>query len=241
LNPVITTEHLSFYYKKEQKIVPVLIDINLSFYPGECVAILGNSGSGKTTLLNTLALLATGKGRIIYRLQESEYTLDNGRLTYLTKTGRLKTISKAKLRQQFGFVYQSSYMLGNFNALYNIGLGLRQQGVPEATIKPIAKDMAEYLELSEKKQRRSANELSGGERQRVAIGRALLTNPKIVYADEATGNLDNDNAERTMKLFKNRCEEMNTTLILVTHNLSLAETYAEKIFRLTNNTLVENT
>jgi ABC-type lipoprotein export system ATPase subunit len=239
VKPVITTKDLSFSYETDKKKVEVLKNIDLSLFPGDRVAILGGSGSGKTTLLNTLALLATGKGRIT-RLQGSEYTLKDGRLTTLKKE-RSKSISKDKLRQRFGFVFQTAFMLGNFNALYNIGLSLRQQGISEAIIKKKAKEMAEYLELTDKKQQRSADGLSGGERQRVAIGRALLHQPDVVFADEPTGNLDDENAIKTMELFKNRCEEMKTTLILVTHNLSLAETYAENIFRLTDNTLVENT
>lgn len=222
--PIIQVQNLSFNYPKEA----VLKEINLEIYSGECLAILGLSGSGKSTLLNLLASLDTPTaGAIHYAFQDQEYTVDSDGLT-LKKGNTAQPISRDTLRSHFGFVFQTPFMLGNFNASDNIGLPLRLQRKPLTEIRRLEREMLEAVKLQEKGNF-SADQLSGGERQRVAIGRALIHRPDVVFADEPTGNLDSTTAKEVMDIFLNIVKKEQNALVLVTHDPCVAAYYADRI------------
>lgn len=223
--PIIRVNNLSFNYPKEA----VLKDINLEIYPGECLAILGLSGSGKSTLLNLLASLDTPTtGAINYYFQDQQYTVDSDGLT-LKKANTAKPISRDTLSRHFGFVFQTPFMLSNFNASDNIGLPLRLQRKPVKQIRRLESEMLEAVGLKGQGDS-SADQLSGGQRQRVAIARALIHRPNVVFADEPTGNLDSTTAKEVMKIFLNIVKkEKQNALILVTHDPCVAAYYADRI------------
>ncbi|MDM8560943.1 ABC transporter ATP-binding protein [Candidatus Parabeggiatoa sp. HSG14] len=230
--PIIRVDNLSFNYPEEA----VLKEINLEIYPGECLAILGLSGSGKSTLLNLLASLDTPTaGEIHYVFQDQEYTVDSDGLT-LKKGNTTKPISRDTLRSHFGFVFQTPFMLGNFNASDNIGLPLRLRRKPVKEIHHLENEMLNAVKL-QGKGNLSADQLSGGQRQRVAIGRALIHRPAVVFADEPTGNLDSATAKGVMETFLNIViKERQNALVLVTHDPCVAAYYADRIVYLVKET-----
>jgi len=229
--PIIRVQNLSFNYPDKA----VLKEINLEIYPGECLAILGLSGSGKSTLLNLLASLDTPTaGSIHYAFQDQDYTINSDGLTL--KTGNTsQPISGDSLRRHFGFVFQTPFMLGNFNASDNIGLPLRLQRRPVTEIRRLEGEMLEDVGL-QGKGNFSADKLSGGERQRVAIGRALIRRPDVVFADEPTGNLDSKTAKEVMEIFLNIVKKEQNALVLVTHDPCVAAYYADRIVYLVKKT-----
>lgn len=187
-------------------LLTILDNINFSLQTGESLAIVGVSGSGKSTLLGLLAGLdVASNGRVL---------LDNIDLNTLDEDGR------ARLRnQRVGFVFQSFQLLKSLTALENVMLPLELAGVknPEkiATERLIEVGLRERLG-------HYPNQLSGGEQQRVAIARAFAASPKILFADEPTGNLDQKTARHTIELMFRLNREHGTTLVLVTHDLAIA-------------------
>ena len=184
----------------------ILNDINLSIKEGESLAIVGVSGSGKSTLLGLLAGLDTPtQGNVV---------IDGTDLSQLDEDGR------AKIRAQtVGFVFQSFHLLPGLTALENTSLPLELADNDDATT--LAKEKLEEVGLSERLHH-YPNQLSGGEQQRVAIARAFAGNPKILFADEPTGNLDQKTAQRIIDLLFRMNKENGTTLIMVTHDNEIA-------------------
>ena len=184
----------------------ILNDINLSIKEGESLAIVGVSGSGKSTLLGLLAGLDTPtQGNVV---------IDGTDLSQLDEDGR------AKIRaQKVGFVFQSFHLLPGLTALENTSLPLELADNDDAT--KLAKEKLEEVGLSERLHH-YPNQLSGGEQQRVAIARAFAGNPKILFADEPTGNLDQKTAQRIIDLLFRMNKENGTTLIMVTHDNEIA-------------------
>ena len=184
----------------------ILNDINLSIKGGESLAIVGVSGSGKSTLLGLLAGLDTPtQGNVV---------IDGTDLSQLDEDGR------AKIRAQtVGFVFQSFHLLPGLTALENTSLPLELADNDDAT--KLAKEKLEEVSLSERLHH-YPNQLSGGEQQRVAIARAFAGNPKILFADEPTGNLDQKTAQRIIDLLFRMNKENGTTLIMVTHDNEIA-------------------
>lgn len=195
----------------------VLTDINLHLHQGETVAIIGSSGSGKTTLLNTLGGLdepTTGK------------VLLNGD----DIAGHREKTRCIIRNRHLGFIYQFHHLLPEFTALENVAMPLLIAGEsPEAAGRQAAAILGE-VNLSHRLQHKPG-ELSGGERQRAAIARALIHSPDCVLADEPTGNLDRKNAEQAIELIINLNKSYKTALVIVTHDLSIAERM-ERIYTL---------
>ena len=184
----------------------ILSGIHLNINRGESLAIMGMSGSGKTTLISLLAGLDTPSTGTI--------TISGQLLTTMTED------DKARLRNQFiGFVFQNFQLLNNLTALENVMLPLEIIGHPHAKDKAL--NFLDRVGLSHRYHHRPS-QLSGGEQQRVALARAFVTQPSILFADEPTGNLDQKTGKTIIDLLFALNEEIKTTLVLVTHDQSLA-------------------
>ncbi len=188
--------------------LPVLKGINLSINPGEVVSIVGASGAGKTTLLQILGTLDRPDTGTLHIAGQSVFALNDREL--------------ARFRnEQIGFVFQFNNLLPEFTALENVCLPGFIAGKPERTVRERAASLLDTLRLSER-QDHFPSQLSGGEQQRVAVARALINEPAIVFADEPSGNLDSRNAEELHQLFFRLRDEFGQTFIIVTHNEALA-------------------
>ncbi len=203
---IVQAEALGKQVMSPEGTLTILSNINLSIKQGESLAIIGVSGSGKSTLLGLLAGLDTPtSGKI---------TLDGTDLSQCDEDGR------AKIRaQSVGFVFQSFHLLPGLTALENTSLPLELANIDDAEKQ--AKQKLEEVGLAERIHH-YPNQLSGGEQQRVAIARAFAGNPKILFADEPTGNLDQKTAQRIIDLLFKMNKENGTTLVMVTHDNEIA-------------------
>jgi lipoprotein-releasing system ATP-binding protein len=187
----------------------VLKDINFSLDHAETAAIIGSSGSGKTTLLNILGGLDKPTSGQIF--------LDNLDVHKLNEKQRCIVRN-----QNFGFIYQFHHLLPEFTALENVAMPLLIRGLSAMQAKQRAEKVLEDVGLIKRLQHKPG-ELSGGERQRAAIARALIHQPDCILADEPTGNLDRKNAEQCIELIIDLNKEYRTSLVIVTHDLKIAE------------------
>jgi putative ABC transport system ATP-binding protein len=203
---IVQAEHLGKQVSSPDGRLTILDDINFSLPSGDRLAIVGVSGSGKSTLLGLLAGLdVASNGRVL---------LDNIDLNTLDEDGR------ARLRnQRVGFVFQSFQLLKSLTALENVMLPLELAGMAQPD--KIARDRLAEVGL-QGRLGHYPSQLSGGEQQRVAIARAFATGPKILFADEPTGNLDQKTAAQIIELIFKLNHEHGTTLVLVTHDLAIA-------------------
>lgn len=207
--PLLQLDHISKVFQLGDTDVRALDDVSLSVSPGEFVAIMGQSGSGKSTLMNIIGLLD--------RPTTGEYHLD-GQQVSLTMSDR----KQARLRSEFiGFIFQNFNLLPNLDVMANVALPSSYARKGKKSAKAKAKQLLEQVRLGHRLHHH-VTKLSGGERQRVAIARALMNDPKVVLADEPTGNLDSKSGDEVMKILTD-LNKHGTTLVMVTHNEDLAK------------------
>ncbi|MFI2346764.1 ABC transporter ATP-binding protein [Streptomyces sp. NPDC019443] len=187
---------------------PALDGASFSIHPGEVVAVMGPSGSGKSTLLHCLAgIVPPDSGSIRYGERELTEMSDAERSTLR--------------RTEFGFVFQFGQLVPELSCTENVALPLRLTGVRRKAAERTAQEWMERLEVSDVGQKRPG-EVSGGQCQRVAVARALVTSPRVIFADEPTGALDSLNGERVMELLTDAARDTNAAVVLVTHEARVA-------------------
>ncbi len=204
---LLRVEHLSKIYGQGQNQVKALDDVSLSVSKGEFVAIVGASGSGKSTLLHLIGGVDRPTSGKVYVNDTDIFSMNDDELAIFR-------------RRQVGIIYQFYNLIAILNVQENIEIPLELDGR-----KADKKEMDEMLERLGLTHRRThlPNELSGGQQQRTSIGRALITRPSLVLADEPTGNLDTKSSSEIMNLLKRSNHELNQTIIMITHNMELAK------------------
>lgn len=219
---VLQAENLTKIYRSAGKDLVVLDHISFSVDQGNSISIIGPSGSGKTTLLGLCAGLDTPSSGVISLMGFKLNAMDED--------------DRAYIRNQYvGFVFQNFQLLSTLTALENVMVPLELRG--ERNVMPKAKELLSRVGLGDR-MNHYPSQLSGGEQQRVAMARAFITDPKILFADEPTGNLDEDNADHVRDLLFGMNKELGTTLVLVTHNLELAQR-TQRILRMRGGKLEE--
>ncbi len=217
MEKVIEVKNLYKLYRVGDEVVRALDGVDFNIFQGEFCAIVGTSGSGKSTLLNMLAgLEKPTKGEVIIGGRHIE-TLNEEQLVKFR-------------RENVGFIFQSFHLLGTMNAVENVALPLSFRGVSKDIRLKKADKMLELVNLKKHK-KHLPNQMSGGQQQRVGVARALVVDPKIIFADEPTGNLDSHTSEEVMELMQRVVKEQKKTLVMVTHDAHLA-TYADRIFHI---------
>ena len=225
LEPIIKVENLRKVYKMDHEKVVALDNINLEIQKGEICCILGTSGSGKSTLLNMLAgLERPTRGKI------------------MIANHNIGTISERKLaifRQNYtGFVFQSYNLLPSLTALENVALPMTFKGYGRSKRNNRAKKMLEIVGLGSRVKHKPS-QMSGGQQQRVGIARAFVTRPKIVFADEPTGNLDTKTTIEIMNIMIEMARKYNQTLIIVTHDKEIAD-FADRIITIVDGNIIDD-
>lgn len=212
--PLIRVNHVRKVYRMGDEKVVALDDVSLSIFKGEIVCFLGTSGSGKSTFLNMVAgLEKPTKGEIfigdipIHKLNEERVTLFR--------------------QKNIGFIFQAYHLLPMLTALENVSLPLIFRGVGKKNREKQARQMMKAVGLAGY-EKRKPTQMSGGQQQRVGIARALVGSPKIIFADEPTGNLDTNTTKEVMGLIVKQVREHGQTLIIVTHDRTIAQ-YADKV------------
>ncbi|WP_423148460.1 ABC transporter ATP-binding protein [Rubrolithibacter danxiaensis] len=218
---ILNIQNLNKTYQSAGRTLTVLNDINFTIEPGSAVSIVGPSGSGKTTLLGLCAGLD--------RSTSGTVELNSIRIDSLSEDER------AQVRNQYvGFIFQNFQLLPTLTALENVMVPLELRG--EKNIRQRSLDLLDKVGLADRGHHYPA-QLSGGEQQRVSLARAFSNNPRILFADEPTGNLDAETSEKVVKLIFDLNREAGTTLVLVTHDMDLASK-TQRIIRIKGGKLV---
>ncbi len=217
MDRVIEVKSLYKLYRVGDEVVRALDGVGFEIFKGEFCAIVGTSGSGKSTLLNMLAgLEKPTRGSVVIAGQHIENLTEEQLVRFR--------------RDNVGFIFQSFHLLGTMNAVENVALPLSFRGVPRDVRMRKADQMLDLVKLKKHK-KHLPNQMSGGQQQRVGVARALVVDPKIIFADEPTGNLDSHTSEEVMRLMQQVVREQKKTLVMVTHDSHLA-TYADRVFHI---------
>ncbi|WMN07940.1 ABC transporter ATP-binding protein [Marivirga arenosa] len=224
MNQILAVQNLTKTYQSGEKSLTVLSDINFEIEAGSSCAIIGPSGSGKTTLLGLCAGLdEAGSGSVVLNGKQLE---------------KLSEDERAAVRNEaVGFIFQSFNLLPTLTALENVMVPLELLG--KKNVKEVAIDLLQKVGLGDRMDH-YASQLSGGEQQRVSIARAFANQPKILFADEPTGNLDEETGATIESLIFDLNKELGTTLVLVTHDNELAEK-TDRILQLKGGKLIKDT
>ena len=224
MEKVIEVKNLYKLYRVGDEVVRALDGVDFNIYKGEFCAIVGTSGSGKSTLLNMLAgLEKPTKGEVIISGEHIEKKNEEELVKFR--------------RDNVGFIFQSFHLLGTMNAVENVALPLSFRGVPKEVRLKKADKMLDLVNLGKHK-KHMPNQMSGGQQQRVGVARALVVDPKIIFADEPTGNLDSHTSEEVMELMQQVVREQKKTLVMVTHDNHLA-TYADRVFHISDGKIIK--
>ena len=223
MKEIISVNNLYKLYRIGDSAVRALDGVSFGIREGEFCAIVGTSGSGKSTLLNMLAgLERPTRGEVIISGQHIE---------------KLKEDELVRFRREnVGFIFQSFHLLGTMNALENVALPLTFRGKARKARLKKANRMLELVSLGKHKMH-MPNQMSGGQQQRVGVARALVADPKIIFADEPTGNLDSRTSEDVMRLMQKIVREQKRTLVMVTHDPHEAE-YADRVLHIIDGKIV---
>ncbi len=216
-NIIMKLEDIDKFYMETGNKLHILRKLNLEVKRGEFVSILGKSGSGKSTLLNIMGLLDK---------------IDGGKIWIDDKeVSSLNEMERNNIKNHFlGFVFQFHYLMSEFTTLENVMIpALLNNFKNKAEIEKEAKELLEIVGLAER-MKHKPNQLSGGEKQRVAIARAMINKPKLILADEPTGNLDEDTGELIFSLFRKINKEHNQSIVVVTHARDLSQVTDRQIF-----------
>ena len=224
MNKAIIVKDLYKFYRVGDSVVRALDGVSFEVSEGEFCAIVGTSGSGKSTLLNMLAgLEKPTRGQVV---------IDGRHIEKLNENELVKF-----RRDNVGFVFQSFHLLGTMNALENVALPLTFRGESLKSRMKKADDMLKLVGLT-KHRKHLPRQMSGGQQQRVGVARALVADPRILYCDEPTGNLDSHTSEDVMRLMQRVVREQNRTMVMVTHDDHLAR-YADRIFHIIDGKIVK--
>lgn len=222
---MIKTQNLQKIFRTEEVETTALAGVDITVANGEFVAVMGPSGCGKSTLLNILGLLDNATS--------GEYYLDG------TEVARSAEKERTKLRKgKIGFVFQSFNLIDELNVYENIELPLLYLGIGASERKRLIEQTMERMSISHRR-KHFPQQLSGGQQQRVAIARAVVAGPKLILADEPTGNLDSRNGQEVMNLLRDLHKE-GTTIVMVTHSQHDAG-YADRIINLFDGRVVNET
>ena len=222
MEPILKTENLWKIYRTGKVDVPALRGVDIEILPGEFVSIMGPSGCGKSTMLHVIGGLAQAtRGKVL---------LDGNDLTTMTDAAR--TMLR---RHKVGFVFQRFNLLPTLDAYHNIALAqhIRADGFDPHRFEVVADLLGISSRLKHK-----PSEMSGGEQQRVAIARAIVCEPKIVLADEPTGNLDTKSSEAVLKLLASLNKDLGQTIVMITHNPEAAA-YGHRVLHMRDGLVVD--
>jgi putative ABC transport system ATP-binding protein len=222
LEPILKTENLWKIYRSGKLEVPALQGVNISILPGEFVSIMGPSGCGKSTMLHVIGGLAQAtSGRVL---------LDGNDLSAMSDRKRT-----ALRRRKVGFVFQKFNLLPTLDAYHNVLLAQHIHG--DGYDPHRFEVVANLLGLS-KRLKHKPSELSGGEQQRVALARAIISEPKIVLADEPTGNLDTKSSDAVLSLLRQLNKDLGQTIVMITHNPEAAS-YGNRVLHMRDGKVVD--
>ena len=214
MEKVLEVKNIEKYYGNKSNLTKAIDNISFTIEKGEFVGIMGASGSGKTTLLNCIST--------IDRVTAGKIIINNQDIT------RLKGNNLNKFRrEELGFIFQDFNLLDTLTAYENIALALTIQKVKPKEIEERVQEIAKKLEITDKLNK-YPYQISGGQKQRVASARAIITNPKLVLADEPTGALDSKSARQLLESFENLNQKLSATILMVTHD-SFTASYASRI------------